>query len=74
MNIYVFEDIEQVSSNWHTNGGLVIIADSIDHAKEVIVENIWIKPTAEEWDSVSSFALSKREEPRYWIMPNAGCC
>jgi hypothetical protein len=75
MNIYIFERIENVSGNYHKEGGLVIIASSIEHAKEVISVDKNICPTDEEWDAVQFFHLKDREEkPRYWVMPDAGCC
>jgi len=65
MNIFIFEDISKVSGAYHSEGGLVIIANDINHAKEVIMDDHWIRIINKEWEDV---------EPKYWVMPNAGCC
>jgi hypothetical protein len=74
MKIFVFERIEQVSGNYHSEGGLVIIARDIDHAKEVISVDPEVRPTDLEWESVESFELIGNPEPKFWVMPDAGCC
>jgi len=74
MNIFIFEDISKVSGVYHSEGGLVIIANDINHAKEVIMDDHWIRITDKEWEAVESFDLKDNVEPKYWVMPNAGCC
>ena len=74
MRIFVFEDIENCSSNYHSEGGLVVIAKDIEHAKELLKEDKSIDVTDEEWGKVESFALAENVEPKFWVMPNAGCC
>lgn len=74
MKIFIFESIGQVSDNWHKNGGLVIIAENIEAAKLLIKIDSSIEPTDEEWLSVENFDLIGNPEPKYWVMPDAGCC
>ena len=74
MKIFIFENIGNVSSNYHPEGGLVIIADDIDAAKELIKSNPSIIITDNEWEGVESFELAELVEPKYWVMPDAGCC
>ncbi len=35
MNIYIFE-LNQVSGNYHSGGGLVVVAESVDNVKAII--------------------------------------
>jgi hypothetical protein len=73
MKIYIFERISQVSGNWHPEGGLVIIANDIEEAKQLIAKDDNISPTDKEWETVESFEIIANE-PKYWVMPDAGCC
>jgi hypothetical protein len=74
MKIFIFERIAQVTDNWHPEGGLVIIAKDIEHAKEIISGDECISITDEEWDGAESFELAEDVEPKFWVMPDAGCC
>ena len=74
MKIFIFETISQCSSRHHSKGGLVIIADDINAAKQLISGNKYISITDKEWEGVESFELSQTVTPKYWVMPDAGCC
>ena len=36
MNVYIWESIEFVSDNYHDGGGLVVVAESLDAARELL--------------------------------------
>jgi hypothetical protein len=74
MKIYVFERVGKVSNNYHEEGGLVIIANDIEHAKELINKTDDIDVTDDEWSKVESYELAENVEPKIWAMPDAGCC
>lgn len=74
MKIYVFERIDKCSDYYHEEGGLVVIAKDIEHAKELLKTDDSIKVTDKEWEDVESFALADNVEPKFWVMPDAGCC
>lgn len=74
MKIFVFEYLGQVSDNYHCGGGLVIIARDIEHAKEIISSDESISIKEEDWEKVESFNLADDVEPKFWVMPDAGCC
>ncbi|WP_268753430.1 hypothetical protein [Alkalihalobacillus trypoxylicola] len=38
MKMFLFEDLDEVSPNYHCNGGLVVVARDKDHVKELIAE------------------------------------
>lgn len=74
MKIFVFESLSKVSSYYHRGGGLVIIAKDLDHAKEVVSVDTSIILNDEEWNSADVFELADNVEPKFWVMPDAGCC
>jgi hypothetical protein len=74
MKIFVFNRINQCSCNYHTEGGVVIVADDIDAAKELIKSDEYISITKKEWANVEAFELATVVLPKYWVMPDAGCC
>ena len=74
MKIYVFERIDKCSDNYHEEGGLVVIAKDVEHAKELLKTDNSIEVTDKEWEDVESFALADNVEPKFWVMPDAGCC
>lgn len=73
-NIFIFERIGQLSYNYHSEGGLVIIAKDIDEAKEIIKVDKNIQPTEEDWKEVKVYKLKEEVESRYFTFPDAGCC
>ena len=74
MKIFVFERIDKCSDNYHEEGGLVVIAKDVEQAKELLKTDNSIEVTDEEWQNVESFALVDNVEPKFWVMPDAGCC
>ena len=84
MNLYLFEDIEKVSNNYHDGGGLVIVAkDKRAANKEVKSYNKanqgWrnedpINITEKEWKTVIVYKLDGEHKPKVYPFPDAGCC
>jgi hypothetical protein len=85
VNLYLWEHIERVSSNYHDSGGLVVIARDADDAKAQIVafnasreyadpEHPEIVVTDEEWNTARVFKLSGEHAPGVVQFPDAGCC
>lgn len=74
MNIWIFNRVEEVSSSYHSQGGLVIIAENIGSAKRLISVDKYIKPTDEEWNNADCFELAEEVNERYYVMEDAGCC
>jgi len=74
MKVFIFEVIDKVSGSYHEGGGLVIVANDIEHAKELISADSQIAVTEEEWSKVEYYELTEKVEPKFWTMPDAGCC
>lgn len=74
MKIFIFQRINQVSYNYHPEGGLAIVAKDKDHALQLIEQDEFIKISKNEWDEVVIYNLNDDVEPRVFTFPDAGCC
>ncbi|MEI2356083.1 hypothetical protein [Mesobacillus zeae] len=75
MKIYVFEDVEQVSDNYHSGGGLAIVAKDREQVAELVDKEDYIRLSQADWNDVKVYALSSEDtEPRVFVFPDAGCC
>lgn len=74
MKVFIFESINQVTSSWHPEGGLVIVAQSKERAKEMISASKDISVTESEWEKVVVIETKYNEEERIIVFPDAGCC
>lgn len=72
MNVYIWNNVEQASGNSHSDGGVVVFADSLEEARTIA--------NAEEGCSITDEEQPDETRPcadgekRVFIMPNAGCC
>lgn len=74
MQLFIFDRIAEVSCNYHSHGGLVILANDVAHAQSLISEDKCITVTPQEWETVEIYQITGNPEPKYWVMPDAGCC
>lgn len=74
MKMFVFKRIEQVSSNLHPEGGLMVVARDKDHVEYLLEVEKYIELSDGDWEKVIIFELKNDEEPRVIIFPDAGCC
>lgn len=69
MKIFIWQEVEHLTDNWHHEGGLVIIAESFERACS-LAPNQCI-PTESGPDFVADIVS---DEEKVFIFPNAGCC
>ena len=74
MKMFVFEYIDQVSPNYHPEGGLMVIAKDKEQVEELIKEVGDIEITNKEWEKVITYELKNDEQPKVSVFPDAGCC
>ena len=74
MTAYVWQQVAQVSDNWHRNGGLLIVAESREHAKALIEAEADVAVTDDEWAKVIEIPCAAAAAPRLMAFPDAGCC
>lgn len=70
--ILIFEHVEQLTYNYHSGGGLVVVAKDRDAAKTHIGQDENIKITDKEWDTVKEGDTTL--DDALYIFPDAGCC
>ena len=74
MNVYVFDYIGRLTDRWHPEGGLVIVAQDEDRARELIEQDRETIVDDEEWREVVVYPTSDDAEERVYKFPDAGCC
>lgn len=71
MKIFIFENLEKITGNWHPEGGCAVIAENIERAMELMTEKGWEK---DDKDSTPEVYGIESEDERVIIFPNSGCC
>ena len=86
MKIFIWKLLDKVSENYHSGGGLIVIAKDFDRAKELIAEKNYISIMEEEIDReegtkslkevLPDLTLSIMDDAKedVIIFPDAGCC
>jgi hypothetical protein len=74
VRLWVFPRVDQVSSNWHPEGGLVVIAEDRPAAETMLAKNAAIKVTEAEWKDAHRYVIADDCEGRVYTFPDAGCC
>jgi len=74
MKVFIFDRVMYLTNREHHSGGLVIIARDVKHAKELLRSDKDINVTKEEWLKAEVYRLAEDAKPKFWIMPDAGCC
>ncbi len=71
--IFIWENVDEVSEQWHCDGGVVVVAESEDRARKIANEKDGcnIRPD-EKFTAV--YQLSADVEEAVYIFPDAGCC
>ncbi len=68
MKVYVWVRIEKCTDNYHEDGGVVVIAESEERARELANKKEGCFICEDEKPEIVGF------EEKVFIMPNAGCC
>jgi hypothetical protein len=84
MKLYVLTQDDGLTTCYHDNGGLVVVARDKDHANEVIREShskggynrgeALRTPNDGEWAQAVVYELVGDPKPAVFIHPDAGCC
>lgn len=64
MKIFIWNNIDDLTGNYHSSGAAIVIEENIEKAKQKLGKN-------EEPDYVFEI---QAQEPMIEIYPNAGCC
>lgn len=73
MRIYVWESLRVCSDRYHSEGGLVVVARSLERARELAVADYpGTSAVIEEPDH--NWLTSPLENEKVITFPDAGCC
>lgn len=71
MKVFVWRCLDQVSENYHPEGGLLVVAESLAEAINKAEENRYIKADS---DPDFVYDILGAVEPVVVVFPDAGCC
>ena len=73
MKLFIWEDVDGLTSAWHDSGGLVIIAEDEESAR-----NLWSEhesnPNPDKPLGAPAHVRETEGAPLVLIFPDAGCC
>jgi len=81
MKIFIWKHLEMMSRHWHSDGGVVVFADTIEEARELFCKTAIKKYVEDEWDIKTIppdeiFTVVGGDGPKEKVItfPDAGCC
>lgn len=83
MKVFVWKDLMEVSTNYHREGGLVVVAESLERAREIVKEKVDVRDyeyqdpvdcEAKSVDPDAQYNITDDAEEGFFVFPNAGCC
>jgi hypothetical protein len=73
VKIFVWVFVDKLTDNWHSGGGLVVVAEDEAAARaSLLVDNAVDLSADKAPDHV--YELAGVAEPKFFIFPDAGCC
>jgi hypothetical protein len=74
MKIFVWHRVKNCTTNYHTEGGVVVIAGTEERAREVAGRADCVIAEAEKPDYVADLLHGESDGEKLFLMPDAGCC
>lgn len=74
MKIFVFEYVAQCSYNYHSDGGVVIVAEDREDAMRMVAEDEYLVLEDSDWEAVDEYDCPEDRKSIVYVFPNAGCC
>lgn len=72
MKIFVWERVSECTTSYHSEGGVVVVAEHLEEAKNMAKEVDCI--IGDDEHPSLTLDVSEESEKRVLIMPDAGCC
>lgn len=82
MNVYIWVSINNVSDSYHDDGGLLVVAESLESARAMLADSSrgdkYLRALPPECDALKVepeyiWPLASAVEPVIIVFPNAGC-
>lgn len=74
MKIFIWSHVRQCSQNYHSDGGVVVIAESVEAAVALANANNGCIVDLKVDGPPDTFELVGDAVPSAYIFPDAGCC
>lgn len=81
MKAFLWHEVESVTAQYHPGGSVLIVAESIERAREIAVFRDWSTSAGALVDmkmpleAEPDLVLQAEGQPeKVWVFPNAGCC
>lgn len=74
MKVFIWEYVEQLTNSYHSDGGLVVIADNEQDARIIAMEHGVVFKGDEKVKTYKLDNMHLGMENEVFIFPNAGCC
>ena len=68
--VFIWNIVAYLTNNYHSSGGLVVIADNLEDAKILAME----KDVKFDDETPTVYELKDIVEDKVYIFPDAGCC
>jgi len=72
--MYVWENVSELTNNYHDGGGVMVIADSMEAARELLIKNGVPKGCGAMKEQPDYSASVGSDEDKVFIFQDAGCC
>lgn len=75
--VFIWDEVDNLTHNWHDDGGLVVVAVDLAKARELIVDNgrIPASCTALTDPPDHTYPLKRGTyQDKVFVFPDAGCC
>jgi hypothetical protein len=82
VNVYFWENVTKLTDNYHSSGGVVIVAASLEAARDML-RDYHIRDTYSELVGACSayvdepdrvIPVGETEKPELFVFPDSGCC
>jgi hypothetical protein len=73
MRVYIWERIQELTDNYHSDGGLVVVAANLQRAIE-LAEAEGVTFSDKETIPTINYSVVADVEEKVFIFPDAGCC
>lgn len=83
MKVFIWNHIAELTDSYHSNGGLVVVANDLQHAIELAEhygedddynDGHRIKFTDDEKQPDNEYEIIGDVDPEVFVFPDAGCC
>lgn len=66
MRVFIFNYVDDLTSSYHSGGGLVVVTDTIERVNEMFPQTIGVEP--------DDILETTETVEKSFVFPDAGCC